>query len=509
MTRRALLSVYDKTGLAEFGQQLVAQGFELVASGGTARTLIAAGLTVHSVEDVTGFAEILGGRVKTLHPKIHGAILARGTDEHLGELRDAEITPIDLVVCNLYPFIDTVSAPDVEELVAIEQIDIGGVTLLRAAAKNFERVSVVCDPTTYADVLSWIMEGGITVEQRRALALSAFRHTAQYDAAISTWLGRKVEPALPQTITLTAELVQPLRYGENPHQQAGWYRYNGAKPAFSLKQGKALSYNNLVDVTAAWQMPSELAQPCVAIVKHTNPCGMAIGDTIVEAFDRALACDPVSAFGSIIATNRRLDVAFVERLGKLFVEVLVVPGISDEALALMARKKRNCRVLVANQPDLGPAAPTGVVMRSTQDGLLVQTADTSSTDPKTWRVATTNAPNEQQRADLEFAWRVVKHIKSNAIVLVKDGATVGIGAGQTSRVGSVEIATRQAGDKCVGAALASDAFFPFADGVEVAAQAGVATFIQPGGSKRDGEVVAAADRLGVTMTMTGARHFRH
>ena len=509
MKRRALLSVYDKSGLAVFGAGLVNLGFELVASGGTARLLAEAGLPVTPVEALTGFAEILGGRVKTLHPRVHGAILARGTDAHLAELAQNDMAPIELVVCNLYPFAQTVADPNVAELDAIEQIDIGGVALLRAAAKNFERVSVVCEPSQYDEVLRSLTAEQPSQDHRRDLALRAFRHTAAYDSAIAMWLGRRVEPGLPQTITLTAELVQPLRYGENPHQEAGWYRWQGAKPAFELKQGKALSYNNLVDVTAAWQMPREVEAPCVAIVKHTNPCGMAIGADVLDAFDRALACDPVSAFGSIIACNRPLDLAFVQRLGKLFVEVLVAPGITDEALALMAKTKRNCRVLVANPLELGPAAPAGVVLRSTQDGLLVQTEDADSTAPETWQLATEAAPTTQQQADMAFAWRVVKHVKSNAIVLVKDGATVGIGAGQTSRVGSVQIAVAQAGDKARGAALASDAFFPFEDGVEVAAAAGVTAFIQPGGSKRDPEVVAAANRLGVSMRMTGARHFKH
>ncbi len=539
MIRRALLSVWDKSGLVDLATELAAAGVALIASGGTARALADAGLTVQEITDLTGFPEILGGRVKTLHPHVHGALLARGTDAHLGELAEHGIAPVDLVVCNLYPFTQTVADPSVSELDAIEQIDIGGVTLLRAAAKNAERVTVVCEPAGYPELLERMRAGTLDRGARRRLALAAFQHTAAYDAAIATWLGSRVadddatlpdttdttgtaQARLPASLHLAADRVQTLRYGENPHQQAAWYRWRGASPAFELLQGKALSYNNLVDLSAAWQMPQDLDRPCVAIVKHTNPCGMAVGATAVEAFDRALACDPVSAFGSIIATNREVDEAFVTRVGKLFVEVIVAPSFTAEAQALLAKKKRNCRVVLGRAVSPTRVAPTGVVLRSLPDGVLVQTDDgeapeasflgrrrAPTEDFAGWRVATQRGPSAQEAEDLAFAWSVVKHIKSNAVVLCAGGATVGVGAGQTSRVGAVDIAARLAGERARGSVLASDAFFPFADGLEAAAAAGVTAVIQPGGSKRDAEVVAAADRLGLAMFMTGTRHFRH
>ncbi len=523
---RALLSVYDKDGLTEFAAGLSQLGFELVASGGTARALRQAGLVVTEVEEITGFPEILGGRVKTLHPAIHGGILARQTSEHLAELAAHSITPIGLVACNLYPFSETAGRPGVDEAQAIEEIDIGGVALLRAAAKNFESVIVVCDPADYADVLAGLRAdarssgeqaavGGAgeasVVEPlgkpgRRRLALKAFHHTASYDMAISNWLARQVEPdqPLPETLDLVAKRVQSLRYGENPHQAAAFYRWAGSRPLFEQLQGKELSYNNLVDLDAAWAMPQDFAEPAVAIVKHTNPSGLASAADLPEAFRLAFDCDPISAYGSIIATNRPVERALVEAIGGLFIEVLAAPSYSPEALAWLAQHKKNCRVMLAR-----PGEEGSFLMRSVRGGLLVQTPDVGAADEAGWRVVTTRPLTDAELAALRFAWRAVKHVKSNAIVLVQGTATVGVGAGQMNRVEAVHLAVRRAGERARGAAMGSDAFFPFADGIEAAAAAGVTACIQPGGSQRDQEVIAAADRLGLAMVFSGERHFRH
>ncbi|GAB4560622.1 MAG: bifunctional phosphoribosylaminoimidazolecarboxamide formyltransferase/IMP cyclohydrolase [Anaerolineae bacterium] len=506
MARRALLSVYDKTGLVELGRALVELGFELVASGGTARALSQAGLSVVQVDQVTQFPEILGGRVKTLHPAVHGGILARRTDEHLAELERHGITPIDLVVCNLYPFVETVSRPGVTEAEAVEEIDIGGVTLLRAAAKNFESVVVLCDPADYEPTLAALRSGEVTLEERRRLALKAFRHTAAYDAAIANWLTGIVEAdePMPGALNLAAERVQLLRYGENPHQKGALYRFVGAQPAFEQLQGKELSYNNIVDLEAAWAMPQEFEEPTVAIIKHTNPSGLASAPTLVEAYRLALECDPVSAFGSIIATNREVDLALVEEIGSLFVEVIVAPSYTEEALQWLARHKKNCRVMVAR-----PGGESDLVIRSVRNGLLAQTPDLRGVDRSQWKVVTKRQPTEEELKSLEFAWLAVKHVKSNAIVFVKGTATVGVGAGQMNRVDSVYLAARRAGERAKGAVMGSDAFFPFPDGIEAAAEAGVTAVVQPGGSIRDEEVIAAADRLGLAMVFTGERHFLH
>ncbi len=514
MSPRAILSVYDKTGLVDLGRGLAELGFELVASGGSARALAAAGLPVIQVEQVTGHPEILGGRVKTLHPAIHGGILARRTPEHLAELAGHGIAAVDLVICNLYPFAATVAKPGVTEPEAVEEIDIGGVTLLRAAAKNFESVAVVCDPADYDGVLAGLRSGGLMVEQRRGLALKAFRHTATYDAAIAAWLAGPAETLhatpLPDRLTLIAERVQQLRYGENPHQQAALYRWAGSEPAFEQLQGKELSYNNLIDLEAAWAMPQEFSEPTVAIIKHTNPSGLASAASLVEAYRLAFDCDPVSAYGSIIAVNREVDRALVEEIGQLFVEVLVAPSYTPSALEWLASHKKNCRVMVARVGGGGDrlVAPP-LVLRSVAGGLLAQTPDTRGVDETTWRVVTRRAPTEAERRSLAFAWLAAKHVKSNAIVMVRGTATVGVGAGQMNRVDSVYLAARRAGDRAAGSVLGSDAFFPFPDGIEAAAAAGVTAIIQPGGSTRDEEAIAAADRLGLAMVFTGERHFRH
>lgn len=506
--KRAILSVWDKTGLVELGQGLAALGYELVASGGTARKLVEAGLDVVQVDDVTGHPEILGGRVKTLHPAIHGGILARRTDAHLSELAEHGIAPVDIVVCNLYPFQQTVAAEGVTEAEAIEQIDIGGVTLLRAAAKNFESVAVVCDPNDYTNLLVALEDGGVDMDFRRRLALLAFHHTASYDVAISSWVQEQAEGKtdLPNVLTLRAAKVQTLRYGENSHQQAALYRLeDGAKAFRKLGGEKDLSYNNIADLEAAWGMPQEFDRPAVAIIKHMNPSGLAVADDLITAFDRALACDPVSAFGSIIATNRPVDAAFVRNIGKLFVEVIAAPSFSDDALEILGRRKKNCRVMKFT----GNAGAPRRVISEVHGGLLVQTVDDVGVDPSAWKVVTKRAPTEQEAKDLAFAVIAGKHVKSNAIVFCKDEATVGVGAGQMNRVDSVRLAAWRAGDRAQGSVLASDAFFPFPDGIEEAAKAGITAVVQPGGSIRDDVVIEAADKLGLAMVFTGTRHFRH
>lgn len=507
-TQRALLSVSDKTGLAAFAAALHAAGVELVASGGTARALAEAGLPVAAVEDVTGFPEILGGRVKTLHPAIHGGILARRTEGHLDELRRHDIAPLDLVVVNLYPFQATVAQPNVTLATAVEEIDIGGVALLRAAAKNHESVTVVCDPADYAAVAAAIANGGVSAMQRKQLALKAFRHTAEYDTAIAAYLTGQIETGqsgLPPRLQLDLQLAQVNRYGENPHQQGGFYTYGGEQMPFAVLHGKEMSYNNWLDLDGSWQSAQDFPDPTVSIVKHGNPCGLASADTLAEAYEKALACDPVSAYGSIISVNRPLDLAAAERIAKLFVEVVAAPGYEPEALALF-QKKKNLRIV---QPTGAALRPLG--LRSIYGGLLVQEVDTSQNDmdPANWQVVSRRQPTEAQLDDLAFAWRVARWVKSNAIVFARDRATVGIGAGQMSRVDSVMLAGHKAGDHSRGAVMASDAFFPFADGIEQAAKYGITAVVHPGGSMRDDEVIAAVDAMGLVMVLTGARHFRH
>lgn len=500
---RALLSLSDKTGLLDFARGLHSLGAELVASGGTARTLAAAGLPVIPVSDLTGYPDLLDGRVKTLHPAIHGPILARPVSDHLAELQHHGMTPIDLVVCNLYPFERTIANPDVSEAEAIENIDIGGVTLLRAAAKNFERVTVLVDPADYGPVLAALAAGAIQLDDRRRLALKAFRHTAAYDAAISSYLTRQVEgdTATPEVLNLVAERVQTLRYGENPHQSAAFYSWRGYAPAFVQLQGKELSYNNLGDLDGAWGAAAEFATPAVAIIKHANPCGLATAADLVTAYQAAFDCDPVSAFGSIIAANRPVDLPLVEAIGSLFVEVLAAPAFTPEALARLG-KKQNLRVMQHTGARLFPLRLVTV-----EGGLLAQTLDDQVLAE--FRIVSQRLPSAEEMADLLFAWRVAKWVKSNAIVFAKGQATVGVGAGQMSRLDAVKYAAMKAGDRVRGAVMSSDAFFPFADGVEAAAEVGVTAVIQPGGSVRDEDVIAAADRLGLAMVFTGMRHFRH
>lgn len=507
---RALLSVSDKRGLLDFARQLHAAGVQLIASGGTARQLAEAGLPVVAVEDLTGFPEILGGRVKTLHPAIHGGILARRTPEHLAELEQHGLAPIDLVVVNLYPFQQTVSQPGVTLAEAIEQIDIGGVALLRAAAKNLESVTVVCDPADYDGVAAAFAQGGTSSEFRQQLALKAFRHTADYDTAISAYLAGQGEatpasPELPTQLRIDLVEIQRNRYGENPHQQGGFYGYAGEAAPFTVLHGKEMSYNNWLDLDGAWQAAQDFPQPTVAIIKHGNPCGLASAADLATAYDKALASDPVSAFGGIIAVNRPFDLAMAQRLGDLFAEVVAAPAFEEDALAFL-RKKKNLRIVQATDTVMRPLS-----LRSIYGGVLVQEVDRSQADmdPASWRIVSKLQPTEAQLADLAFAWRVARHVKSNAIVFVQDQATVGVGAGQMSRVDSTMVAAHKAGERAKGAVMASDAFFPFADGIEEAAKSGIAAVVQPGGSMRDDEVIAAADRLGLVMAFTGTRHFKH
>jgi phosphoribosylaminoimidazolecarboxamide formyltransferase / IMP cyclohydrolase len=518
MKRRALISVSNKRGIAAFARKLHRMGFEIISTGGTARTLEESRIPVVPVSEVTGAPEILGGRVKTLHPKIHGGILANLEDpDHVTELVEHGIGPMDLVCVNLYPFEETIASGASEEE-AIEQIDIGGPAMLRAAAKNFKSVTVVPSPEFYNEVLAELELGEVSLETRRRLALAAFHRTALYDAAIAGWLEKGVSregPELdsagsdrefPKLLTARYEKVLPLRYGENPHQRAAYYARVGEEHLLTGVEtlgGKDLSFNNLNDVDAARALLEELGERAAAvIVKHANPCGAAIGETLSEAYERALACDPVSAFGGIVALNGPVDAELAEKITQVFTEVLVAPEFTTKAREAFATKP-NTILLQAGPlalPELSPKGVTG--------GLLLQETDVTEDDSE-YKVVTEREPPQQQMADLLFAWRVAKRVRSNAIVLSRDGATVGIGGGQTSRVDASELAVKKAGERTRGAVAASDAFFPFADGMEALAEAGIEAVIQPGGSRRDEEVVQAASRHGVAMLFTGRRHFLH
>ena len=502
---KAILSVHDKTGLVDFARGLAGLGWTLLASGGTARLLRESHLPVTEVAEYTGSPEILGGRVKTLHPAIHGGLLARSTSADLAELHGLGWDYIDLVAVNLYPFEQTVAKPDVTFEDAIENIDIGGVTLIRAAAKNHQRVTLVCDPADYAAVLAELRAGGVTESMRKALAVKGFALTARYDALISAYLQGQSGESAP--LHLAAFPSQKLRYGENPHQSATLYTYApGLGPlGGKLLQGKELSYTNLLDLDGAWRAAVSFERPTICIVKHVSPCGIASADTLAEAFKAALASDPVSAFGGVIASNRPFDAAAAEALGDLFVECLAAPGFSPEALARLAPRK-NCRLLDLPNTSVEPRYE----LRSITRGLLKQDLDFG--DPAAapqWQVVTQRQPTPSEWAALRFAWKACQHVKSNAIVFARGEATVGIGGGQPNRVDCVRIAIQRAGEKARGAVMASDAFFPFPDSVELAAQAGVTAVIQPGGSMRDAETLAVADAAGLAMVVTGVRHFRH
>ncbi|TNF84234.1 MAG: bifunctional phosphoribosylaminoimidazolecarboxamide formyltransferase/IMP cyclohydrolase [Acidobacteria bacterium] len=513
-TSRALLSVYDKRGLAELAQGLHGLGIELLSTGGTFKVLEKAGVPVVPVSEVTQFPEILDGRVKTLHPRIHGGILAdRGRGSHLGELREHSILPIDLVVVNLYPFRQTAAAEGATFEQVVEMIDIGGPAMVRAAAKNHQGVVVVVDPNDYPQVLAALEEGERVVPEglRRRLAIKAFRHTQAYDAAIASWLESQSGDNgdfYPRHLLVDLQKEFEPRYGENPHQRAALYSTQGEGGVFGgfeQLQGKELSYNNLLDADAARKLVGQFEEPAVAIVKHNNPCGVGRGSKVVTAYERALACDPVSAFGSIVALNRPADGELAEAMASLFVEVVIAPGFDKAAVQNFAAKT-NLRVL---ECPVYEAAASDVDLRAIQGGFVAQTLDTQDDDPTAWTCPTKRVPSDAEQEALEMAWKVVRHVKSNAIVITNRMQTVGIGAGQMSRVDSCRLAIAKAQIDTTGCVAASDAFFPFADGLETLADAGVTAIVQPGGSKRDEEVVAAANRRKVAMLFTGTRHFRH
>ena len=521
---RALLSVSDKDGLVEFARALAAQGIELVSTGGTARALAEAGLAVRDVSELTGFPEMMDGRMKTLHPKVHGGLLAIRSDEaHAAAMRQHGIAPIDLLVVNLYPFEASV-AKGAGASDCIENIDIGGPAMIRAAAKNHADVTVVMDPADYAGVLAELSAnaGATTIELRRKLAAKAYARTAAYDAAISAWFAAELSDTAPARRAFAGELIEALRYGENPHQTAAFYRTGekrfGVATARQV-QGKQLSYNNINDTDAAYECVAEFdpaRTAACAIVKHANPCGVAEAETLHEAYRKALACDQTSAFGGIVAVNRPLDAESARAITEIFTEVIIAPNASEEAIRLVAAKK-NLRLLLAG----GVPEPRahGLTFKSVAGGFLVQSRDDAVVDTMELRVVTKRAPTNAELADLRFAFRVAKHVKSNTIVYAKDRATVGIGAGQMSRVDAARIAARKAEDAAReagfstpltrGSVVASDAFFPFADGLLVAIEAGATAVIQPGGSMRDDEVIKAADEHDVAMVLTGTRHFRH
>ncbi|MEH7545532.1 MULTISPECIES: bifunctional phosphoribosylaminoimidazolecarboxamide formyltransferase/IMP cyclohydrolase [Bacillaceae] len=509
--KRALISVSDKNGITDFAKELVSLGFELISTGGTKKALQEQGIPVLSVSDVTGFPEILEGRVKTLNPFIHGGLLSKHDNpDHLKQLDEHGIQPIQLVCVNLYPFQQTIAKPDVTVADAIENIDIGGPSMLRASAKNHQYLTVVVDPADYATVIEeFKADGTTTLETRRKLAAKVFRHTAAYDALIAEYMTNLAQEETPETLTVTYDLKQTLRYGENPHQKAAFYR----KPlgsTFSIANavqlhGKELSYNNINDADAALQIVKEFSEPAAVAVKHMNPCGVGTGQTGFEAFTKAFAADPVSIFGGIIAFNREVDAETAGKLHEIFLEIIIAPSFSEEALAILTGKK-NLRLLTIPFNDVKKPE---LKMTTIEGGLLVQEQDRYSLEDATITVPTKRQPTEEEWEALKLGWKVVKHVKSNAIVVSSKDMTLGVGAGQMNRVGSAEIALKQAGEKAEGAALASDAFFPMNDTVEVAAKAGITAIIQPGGSIKDADSIKKADEYGIAMVFTGVRHFKH
>ncbi len=513
--RRALVSVYDKSGLVELATGLHAAGVELVSTGSTAKTIADAGVPVTKVEELTGFPECLEGRVKTLHPRVHAGILAdTRKQDHLDQIADLGIEAFELVVVNLYPFTQTVASgasPDE----CVEQIDIGGPSMVRAAAKNHPSVAVVVDPAAYGDVLAAVEGGGFTLEQRKRLAAQAFQHTAAYDVAVASWMNSGYaapegdESQFPAWTGATWTRSNVLRYGENPHQAAALYVNEAGEPGLAQAEqfhGKEMSYNNYQDADAAWRAAHDHSEPCVAIIKHANPCGIAIADDIATAHRNAHECDPVSAFGGVIAANREVSVEMAEQVAEIFTEVIIAPSYADGAVDVLSRKK-NIRILRADSPKSAP-----VEIRQISGGLLLQERDVLTADGDStanWQLACGEAADEATLRDLEFAWRACRAVKSNAILLASGGATVGVGMGQVNRVDSARLAVTRAGDRVAGSVAASDAFFPFADGLQVLTEAGVTAIVQPGGSVRDNEVIEAAREAGVTLYLTGARHFAH
>lgn len=511
MTKRALISVSDKSGVLEFAKELVALGYEVLSTGGTKKHLQDNGVPVTSVDEVTKFPEILGGRVKTLNPMIHGGLLAKYDDaEHQAQMKEHGIEPIEIVCVNLYPFVETISKPDVTFEDAIENIDIGGPTMLRSAAKNQQYVTVIVDANDYEGVLAELKDAGqTTLQTRRRLAAKVFRHTAAYDSYISNYLSAELGEEFPEQMTLTYELKQTLRYGENPHQKAAFYQKRLASD-FSVAyaeqlHGKELSYNNIQDANAALQIIKEFKQPAAVAVKHMNPCGVGTGETIAEAFNKAYEADATSIFGGIVALNREVDAKTAEQLASIFLEIIIAPSFSKEAIELLTVKK-NIRLLTISSDQHTQDAFNTV---SVEGGLLVQEPDRYGFDEADIQVVTDRQPTEEEWAAMRLGWSVVKHVKSNAIVITDEQMTLGIGAGQMNRVGSAKIALEQAGEKAAGAALASDAFFPMPDTVEAAIEAGITAIIHPGGSKRDQESIDAANKAGITMVLTGVRHFKH
>lgn len=512
--KRALVSVSDKTGIVEFCRELSQLGVEIISTGGTKNLLSKEGVPVIGISDVTGFPEILDGRVKTLHPAVHSGLLAvRDSAEHQAQMKELGLDYIDLVVVNLYPFQETIAKPDVTYEDAIENIDIGGPTMLRSAAKNHAFVSVVVDSADYGTVLEEVRAGGdTTLETRKRLAAKVFRHTSAYDALISDYLSNVTGDPLPERYTVTYEKIQDLRYGENPHQKAAFYRkpLAAADTLTTAEQlhGKELSYNNINDANAALQIVKEFEEPAVVAVKHMNPCGVGVGESIYEAYRKAYDADPVSIFGGIVAANRIIDEATAMLLKEIFLEIILAPGFTAEALELLTKKK-NIRLLKLGSLESAGSRSSQLVVTSIEGGMVVQESDVHSLTESDLQVVTDRKPTEAELKQLLFGWKVVKHVKSNAIVLAKDDMTVGVGAGQMNRVGSAKIAIEQAGDKSKGSVLASDAFFPMGDTLEIAAKAGITAVIQPGGSVKDEESIKVANEYGIAMVFTGVRHFKH
>lgn len=511
--RRALISLTDKSGAVEFARGLAELGYEVVSTGGTFRVIQEAGVPVVSVSDITGFPECLDGRVKTLHPVIHAGILAvRENPAHRETLRELDIAPIDVVAINLYPFKQTILKPETTLAEAVENIDIGGPTMLRAAAKNYPDVAVVVDPSDYPFVLERLRDGSLSREDRLRLAHKVFRHTAAYDALIAAYLGKAADAEpFPEQLTLTYEKVQSMRYGENPHQAAAFYReignFSGTLPCAEQLHGKELSYNNINDANGALELLKEFREPCAVAVKHANPCGAAVGGDLYEAYGKAYRADPVSIYGGILAVNREIEERTAEEIGKIFLEIVIAPSYTPEALELL-RQKKNLRIL--RLPDITrPNTKEMTDMKKVAGGLLVQQYNDALYEEESLVCVTEQQPGEDEKQALLFAWRVVKHTKSNGIVLAKDGATVGIGPGQTNRITALELAIRYGGEKTAGSVMASDAFFPFSDCVEAAHRAGITAIIQPGGSIRDEDSIQLCNRYGISMLFTKTRHFKH
>lgn len=510
MKKRALLSVSNKENIVSFAKGLIDLDYEVISTGGTLNLLKESGIPAKGVEEITGSPEILDGRVKTLHPKIHGGLLARKSDQsHLKQLAENDIGLIDVVAVNLYPFKETLATAGVSAEEIIENIDIGGPTMLRAAAKNFADVTVVVDPVDYDQVLTALDHGDLNYEKRRQLAAKVFRHTAHYDAMIANYFSMQTKEEFPENYTVTYEKVQSLRYGENPHQKAAFYKdpEDSSMSLASAKQlhGKELSYNNIQDANAALEIVAEYVDPAVVAVKHMNPCGIGLANNISDAFKRAYEADPISIFGGIVACNREVDLATAEQLSEIFLEIVMAPNFTEEALAVLTKKK-NIRLLTLNMENNEEAY---YKLTTVKGGVLIQNNDDGKISAEDLVCATKRKPSEKEIEDLLFAWSAVKHVKSNAIVLAKDHQTIGIGAGQMNRIGAAEIAIEQAGEKSKDAVLSSDAFFPMPDTVEAAAKAGVTAIIQPGGSKRDQESIDACDANGITMVFTNMRHFKH